>query len=66
MNDHNNKRHLANRKEMADVLGVKPSWLTRKVRQKEIPFIRLPGSNYLRFDVEAVLASLKGGEGDIG
>lgn len=54
---------LVDRITMAEALGVKPSWLTIKVRQNEIPFIRLPGSNYLRFDPEEVIGFIKNKNG---
>ncbi len=45
-------------KELADRLRVPVSWIYERTRRGQIPHVRL--GKYLRFDVEEVLAFLKG------
>jgi excisionase family DNA binding protein len=53
-----NKRFL-NIIELAEFLGVKPSWIYQRTRQGQsaIPFIRFGG--LLRFDLEEVIKFFK-------
>jgi excisionase family DNA binding protein len=51
-------------KELCDLLGVSDSWVRRQVAKKSIPYLRL--GKVLRFDYEAVKASMQGESHDDG
>src|SRR5262245_49161001 len=41
--------HLVDAHKAADALGVKPSWLLQRARERRIPFVRV--GKYVRFDL---------------
>ncbi|MFI6332949.1 hypothetical protein ACIBBG_32160 [Micromonospora chersina] len=47
---------------LAKHLGVSEDWVKVRVKQREIPFTRLPGDKLVRFTPEHVAAILAGGE----
>jgi excisionase family DNA binding protein len=53
---------LLTSKEIAELLGVKPSWVQAKTRSEEIPYVPLGRyRRYVEDDVRAWLESLKSG-----
>lgn len=52
----NGADRLVGVREIADRLGVKPSWVYGKTAAHEIPYVKV--GHYVRFDVHTVLAWL--------
>jgi excisionase family DNA binding protein len=48
-------------KETAKLIAVRPRTIYEMVAQKRIPYCKPPGSNILRFDLDEILAWMKGG-----
>ena len=47
--DHEPTEKLIDVVRVAEILGVKPKWVYGAVERGAIPFIRLPGSFFIRF-----------------
>ena len=54
---HEAKKTLIAARQLAKELGVKSSWIYEKTRKGVLPFYKL--GKYYRYDLEAVLMSLK-------
>lgn len=57
VNEPGGKKRLIRQEELSEVLGLHRVTLTRYVAARRIPFIKIGGA--VRFDLDAVLASLK-------
>jgi len=51
-----NSSDLLNTKQAADFLGYKVSTIYRKVSNGELPYMKVEGTNRLRFSKEALIA----------